>query len=75
MHEYTNLAEAFFGGYSNVSLHFVFTKLFHQITPYLIGIFHMEYGTYHFVNITNQKFVKLFFWFQFSPPEGHLTPK
>ena len=23
-------------GYSNVSLHFVFTKLFHQITPYLI---------------------------------------
>ena len=25
-----------FGGYSNVALHFLFTKLFHQINPYLI---------------------------------------
>ena len=25
-----------FGGYSNVSLHFVSKKLFHQITPYMI---------------------------------------
>ena len=32
----TNLVENFFGGYSNVYLYFVFKKLFHQITPYLI---------------------------------------
>ena len=30
------MAEHFFGGYSNVALHFLFKKLFHQITPYLI---------------------------------------
>ena len=33
MHQF---AWNFFAGYSNVSLHFVFTKLFHQITPYMI---------------------------------------
>ena len=32
------MAENLFAGYSNVSVHFVFTKLFHQITPYLIII-------------------------------------
>ena len=32
----TNLAEKCVGAYSNVSLHFVFTKLFHQIIHYLI---------------------------------------
>ena len=32
----TNLAEQIFAHYINVSVHFVFTKLFHQITPYLI---------------------------------------
>ena len=34
----TNLDENSFGDYSNVSLHFVFMKLFHQITPYLIWV-------------------------------------
>ena len=36
MRAWTNLAETNFAGYFNVSVHFVFTKLFHQITPYLI---------------------------------------
>ena len=31
------LAENLFGGYSNVSLHFAFTMLFHQITHLILG--------------------------------------
>ena len=37
MHACINLAEQFLGGFSYVSSHFVFTKLFHQITPFWFG--------------------------------------
>ena len=48
--------------------------LSHKVDYFLIySVILTKYQPYGYSYV--QKAVKYFFWFQFSPPEGHLTPK